>query len=592
MNKFKVLFSLVLIGMMLLGYVGRVEADVDTPSTFFGPIKFVSGDTPGTEITAYVPGVSTVVGTGAIGDFYPEGALDGILDYSIDVRPDNPATTEKDGGSLNDLVTFKIGERIVANTATFDNTRIDPFEYNIHPPFITNTRPIAVTMSKNGDPTDFSLTLTAADEIDTGDTLTWSIAEIPNHGTAMASGTGESKLIDYSPTDKYYGPDSFKVKVTDSLGGEDIVTVSVTINQTFKLTVNKVESNGGTGSVSSSPSGIDCGSGCSSDEAYFDSGTSVTLTATPTEGDGSIFSEWTGVCQFGGNCNLTMDSDETVTAKFDIQFFSISGYVYLEGTTTGLSGVALKSGETVLTTTGTDGFYTISVPYSWDGTITPSLSGYKFLPSSKSFTDVLEPKTQDFYAEQIVQSIDLEEGWNLVSFNVVPLNPAINQVLASISGSYDLVYAWDASVSSDYWKKYDPNPEAPAFTNPLTELHETMGFWIRMTAADTLVVYGSAYPTSTLITLHTEAGGWNLVGFPAAAASNLPGALSAIESSYTLIYSYRPADLNNDPWKLYDPSTAVPAYVKDLKQLDPGFGYWIRATVDNVDWTVPYTVIP
>ena len=63
MNKFKVLFSLVLIGMMLLGYVGRVEAGQAPAATFYGTIKFASGDpraldpdnlTESDVITAYV----------------------------------------------------------------------------------------------------------------------------------------------------------------------------------------------------------------------------------------------------------------------------------------------------------------------------------------------------------------------------------------------------------------------------------------------------------------------------------------------------------------------------------------------------------
>ena len=42
-------------------------------------------------------------------------------------------------------------------------------------------------------------------------------------------------------------------------------------------------------------------------------------------------------------------------------------------------------------------------------------------------------------------NFSLVDGWNLVSFNVQPADTAIASVLSSISGSYDLVFAWDGT---------------------------------------------------------------------------------------------------------------------------------------------------
>lgn len=68
----------------------------------------------------------------------------------------------------------------------------------------------------------------------------------------------------------------------------------------------------GTGTVISSPVGIDCGSACS---AEFVHGSLVTLTATPAAG--SVFAGWSGACAGTGDCAVSMDADLTVSAEFD-----------------------------------------------------------------------------------------------------------------------------------------------------------------------------------------------------------------------------------------------------------------------------------
>jgi len=92
-------------------------------------------------------------------------------------------------------------------------------------------------------------------------------------------------------------------------------TCTATFNtQTFTLTVTKAGT--GSGTVTSSPAGINCGTDCS--ESY-NSGTVVTLTATPASG--SMFAGWSGACSGSGGCSVTMDSDKSVTAAFNLSTF-------------------------------------------------------------------------------------------------------------------------------------------------------------------------------------------------------------------------------------------------------------------------------
>ncbi len=185
----------------------------------------------------------------------------------------------------------------------------------------------------------------------------------------------------------------------------------------------------------------------------------------------------------------------------------------------------------------------------------------------------------DFTIVGIQHSISLVVGWNLVSFNVHPTSTAIEDVLADIAGKYSLVYAWDATgaqSSAGNWKKYDP---AQGFGQSLDTLDETMGFWIKMTAEDTLDVVGTI-PTSVEITLLNDVGGWNLVGFPSAASLTLDN--SHVPTNSSLLFAYHVAD-TSDPWKLYD--IAAGSYANDLKSLTPGWGYWVFVSEDGT-WSI------
>jgi hypothetical protein len=76
------------------------------------------------------------------------------------------------------------------------------------------------------------------------------------------------------------------------------------------LKVNR--SGPGTGTVTSSPAGINCGSQCNTP---FFQDQSVTLTAHP--GSGSAFGSWSGACTGARTtCQVTMSQARTVTAKF------------------------------------------------------------------------------------------------------------------------------------------------------------------------------------------------------------------------------------------------------------------------------------
>jgi len=107
-------------------------------------------------------------------------------------------------------------------TITGDITVTANFTQN-QAPIITEGDSIAIEMTDL-----FELTLHATDA--DNDTLTWSISTPADFGSASASGTGESVVVNYTPIDDYTGFDSFSVQVDDGNGGIDTIIVNVTIS--------------------------------------------------------------------------------------------------------------------------------------------------------------------------------------------------------------------------------------------------------------------------------------------------------------------------------------------------------------------------
>ena len=159
---------------------------------------------------------------------------------------------------------------------------------------------------------------------------------------------------------------------------------SVAATFTLKTEALDVSKSGsGTGSVTSSPAGIDCGATCST---ALDYGTVVGLTATP-DAD-SMFVGWTGDCTGTGACNVTLDQARSVTATFTAVAHQPDGRI---GTS---SKVAKMVGDNIYNATGkhqskyghtkpgkSKAFY-VSVQNDGNATDTITLKGLK---ASKGF---------------------------------------------------------------------------------------------------------------------------------------------------------------------------------------------------------------
>ena len=138
-----------------------------------------------------------------------------------------------------------------------------------------------------------------------------------NCGTTCSASFGEGTSVKLTATaasgSKFAG-------WSGACGGTSTCTLSLkaataataTFNSTT-IQLSVVSAGTGIGTVVSSPTGISCGTTCA---ASFPSGTSVTLTATPSSG--TSFAGWSGPCTGTGACTLPLTMSTSVTPTFEI----------------------------------------------------------------------------------------------------------------------------------------------------------------------------------------------------------------------------------------------------------------------------------
>ncbi|MFQ6092607.1 MAG: hypothetical protein ACE5OR_07995, partial [bacterium] len=207
--------------------------------------------------------------------------------------------------------------------------------------------------------------------------------------------------------------------------------------------------------------------------------------------------------------------------------------------------------------------------------------------------------------EAMCVSVPLNEGWNLISFNLAPRDSSVDSVTVSISDWLIVVRGFDLlgiehGQGANGGLTYDPSLPPPF--SSLKWMGCQYGYWVKVSQACTLVVCGSRCPCDEPLALNR---GWNLIGYLPEEASQVATALDSLlggeninspgwTGSYRVVRGF---DLNGaahcqgaNGGLTFDPT--LPGPFSSLKCMMPGFGYWVKIYPDAAETTLVYPCGP
>lgn len=277
---------------------------------------------------------------------------------------------------------------------------------------IARSEPIKVASAPAPAPTPTALTLNpTAVTAGTPSTATVTLsAAVPAGGISVTLSSSNSAVATVLPTVSVAaGASSATFTVTtkpvvaaaaltiSATTGGVTKTAVLTVNPTPTYTLTVTKAGTGSGTVSSTPAGISCGTDCT--EPY-NSGTLVNLTATAAAGSG--FASWSGACTGTGACSVVISAAKSVTATFNTTPVSQPTVTLAASDVTATESGA-TTGKFKITRTG-DTTTALAVFYAVSGTATPgadyaALAGSVTIPAGATFAYVTVTPLNDAIVE-------------------------------------------------------------------------------------------------------------------------------------------------------------------------------------------------
>lgn len=215
----------------------------------------------------------------------------------------------------------------------------------------------------------------------------------------------------------------------------------------------------------------------------------------------------------------------------------------------------------------------INAGYNWWGASNPTIKildlGAPIAPdttwtpaSPVDYTPWYMDATMDDLAWDLdaTLSAELAIGWNLWSYNVVIADHTVEAVFAPIIDNLVKV--------KSILESYDPNLD-PQF-NTLEVVEDGHGYWVNVSAVDSLTLTGLPMPLTTNISLNS---GWNLLAF-------LPQEDYEVEHTFATLIDNEQLVKVKSILESYDPN--LEPMFNTLEVLSPANGYWVNVNEDLI----------
>ena len=400
-----------------------------------------------------------------------------------------------------------------------------------------------------------------------------------NRLTAVAYAAGGSQKYVYDPAGNLL---------------ELLSTPPVMSNYTVSVSLN------GAGGGAVTGAGINCGSTCSASLA---NGASVTLVATAASG--STFDGWGGACVGTGNCVLTMNATQNVTATFTIST-PTTALLNVTRSGTGSGGVTSSPGGINCAGNCSASFNTgASVTLTAVPSTGSTFSGWGGDCSGLSACVVAMGSARNVSASFTIAPPDnnlnlplvLAQGWNLLGNSLMGQPTSVASVFSDPT-QVTTVWKWDVATSG--WQFYAPSMDAASLQTyvatkgygVLSMINPGEGYWVNAKAASS---HGTQTGLAFNLTAEKLVKGWNLVAtgndvtpaaFNLSLSATPPSAAGTIPLNLTTLWAW---DNPASQWYFYAPlldsNGGLVSYITSKNYLDftqrsktlgKGQGFWVN----------------
>ncbi len=167
--------------------------------------------------------------------------------------------------------------------------------------------------------------------------------------------------------------------------------------------------------------------------------------AIAVDGSGNVYMAGTSLATWG--CSPTPCTVRAFTGNEDAFAAKLGAIV---SGNAGISGATLSytDGTPKTATADGNGNYSFIVPYGWSGIVTPSLTGYAFTPSSRTYSNVLADMTGENYtATPITYTISGNAGVAGATLSYTDGTPQTATADGSGNYSFAVSYNWSGTVT-------------------------------------------------------------------------------------------------------------------------------------------------